>query len=273
MEDNLQIRNDEFVLFQKLIYDLCGIYLSDNKKALLTSRLGKRLKELGCSTFRQYREYVLTDKSGQELTQMLDAISTNKTEFLREKYHFEFLERHLFPDLLTRHRVRFWCAGCSSGEEPYTLAISILEHIEHSLGKDIKILATDISTTVLKKAQEGVYQERDLAPFPVNIRRKYFLKGETQWEGYYMVKESLREIVYFRYLNLMTPFPFQTLFDVIFCRNVLIYFDKPTQANLIEKFFRVLSPGGYLFIGHSESLSGIQSGLTYVEPAIYKKLK
>lgn len=271
MAHELEMTDAEFSIYQKWIYDVCGINLSLAKKQLLTSRLNKRMRVLKILTFRDYREFVQQDKSQQELIHMIDSISTNKTEFFREIDHYHFLEQQVYPELLQRHQVRIWSAGCSSGEEAYSIAMTILEHQSNVHHKDIKILATDISTRVLDSAEAGVYSSERIVGVPDALKRKYFLKGSNTWEGHFLVKDSLKNLIRFRRLNFMEKFPLSVQFDVIFCRNVMIYFDKPTQERLIEKFSNQLAPNGYLLIGHSESLSGIHTNLHYVQPTIYQK--
>ncbi|MBF0353344.1 MAG: protein-glutamate O-methyltransferase [SAR324 cluster bacterium] len=263
------LNDSEFELYQRLIYDTCGINLNNTKKQLLESRLSKR-RQLHGMSFRQYREFLMSDKSGVEMAEMIDAVTTNKTDFFRENTHFEFLQKEVFPDLIRQSQVRFWSSACSSGEEPYTLAMTLMES-PFPVNSDIKILATDISNKVLDMAEAGVYAADKISAVPMALRRKYFLQGTGQWEGCYLVKDELRSFIRFRRMNLMEPFPLKALFDVIFCRNVMIYFDKPTQERLIQKLANQLRPGGYLLIGHSETLSGISSSLKYIQPSIYRK--
>ncbi|MGK5091123.1 CheR family methyltransferase [Deltaproteobacteria bacterium TL4] len=260
----------EFELYQRLIYDTCGIHLNDTKQQLLESRLLKRRQMHGMS-FRQYREFLFADKSGVEMAEMIDAVTTNKTDFFRENTHFEFLQKEVFPSLSRQSQVRFWSSACSSGEEPYTLAMTLLEASIPFLTSDIKILATDISNKVLDMAEAGIYTADKISMVPQFLRRKYFLRGTGPWENNYLVKDELRSFIRFRRMNLMEPFPLKVLFDVIFCRNVMIYFDRPTQERLIQKLTRQLRPGGYLLIGHSETLTSISCSLNYIQPSIYQK--
>ncbi|MCP4756285.1 MAG: protein-glutamate O-methyltransferase CheR [Proteobacteria bacterium] len=271
MAEDFKMNEAEFGLYRRFIYDTCGINLGPGKKQLLITRLAKRMRALKITSFRVYREYVLDDASQQELTHMLDAVSTNKTEFFREGEHFEFLMKNVHPSLLQRHIVRIWSAGCSSGEEAYTLAMTVRETLGGLIGRDVKILATDISTKVLDDAELGIYIQDKMQEISPPLQKKYFLKGDKQWSGHYLVKNELKKMIRFRRLNLMEEFPLTVQFHVIFCRNVMIYFDKRTQARLIDKFERQLAPGGYLFIGHSESLSGIDTNLRYIKPTIYQK--
>jgi chemotaxis protein methyltransferase CheR len=270
-----ELTDADFQKISKLVYDLCGINLHSGKKELVRARLGKRIRVGGFHSFRQYYQYVLEDQTGQELVHMLDCLSTNFTSFFREQKHFEYLKTQLLPELTERKRglrkLRFWSAGCSSGEEPYSIAITLLEDLENPAGWNIKILATDLSSKVLQAASSGIYESARVASIPPQIIRKYFLKGERRWENYVKVRDEVKRIVEFKRLNLMEPFYFSEPFHCIFCRNVMIYFDKKTQAALVNRFYETLAPGGILFIGHSEGLSGIEHRLRYLTPAVYRK--
>ena len=265
----------DFKNFSKLVYEKCGINLHDGKIELVRARLAKRLREGNFKDFKIYYRFVAKDENRNELVRMLDAISTNLTSFFREKKHFDFLKETVFPSYVAEknktHILRFWSAGCSSGEEPYSLAIWLLDYFNERLPFDVKILATDISSKALALAKRGVYTSKRLANMPILFPRKYFQRGYGSQEGYFRVKQSLRELIEFNRFNLMAPFPFKKSFNVIFCRNVMIYFDKKTQQALIDKFYESLSHGGYLFVGHSESLTGIRHRFGYVMPSIYHK--
>lgn len=283
------LTDKEFELIRYLVYSECGIKLSNEKRELVKSRLTKRLRKYGFHTFKEYYEYVtVIDKTGNELVCLIDCISTNKTEFFREKAHFDFLYKEFLPKLIkekskTRfYKLRGWSAGCSTGEEPFSIAITVYNHLTPSIplkaegrvgnGWDVKILATDISTTVLEKAKQGMYEKEKLEGLPQEIIKTYFIRGRDADTTYYKVKEHLRKMVLFGRLNLMEEhFPFTGQFDFIFCRNVMIYFDKATQRELVSKFHKYLAPGGYLFIGHSESLTGVPNSFEYIRPTIYRK--
>lgn len=271
MYEALEMSEEEFRQYQRLIYDSVGINFTENKRQLLVSRLRKRLEAKGIGSYKDYRKYVQDPKNAEEFVQMINVISTNKTDFFREPQHFEFLKRNVYPKLAGKNKIRIWSAASSSGEEPYTLGITLLEALGSVRGKDIKILATDISTKVLGEAEQGVYSHEAVAPIPNPLLRKYFLKGHNRWEGYYSVRDELRHLISFRRLNLMEPFPLKGLFDFIFCRNVMIYFDKPTREDLVNRLGEQLAPGGYLFIGNAESLSGLRTKLQYVQPAVYQR--
>lgn len=267
----------DFNQFRSLVYEKCGINLGDGKIDLVRARLSKRLRQIGMNSFREYYRLVTEDSSGAELVCLMDAISTNLTSFFREKKHFDFMTDHILPGISGKpvsgqaREFRVWSAGCSSGEEPYSISISLNEFAESSPGFTFSILATDISTKVLDKAIAGVYDYERLAGMPTGTRNRFFLRGNGKMDGYVKVKPRLRKAVTFKRLNLMEPFPFRENFDLIFCRNVMIYFDKPTQEKLVSKYHESLRPGGHLFIGHSESLMGITHSFQYVQPTIYRK--
>lgn len=262
----------EFGFYQKLIYDACGINFTEGKKQLLISRLRKRMVEVKTKTFREYREYVKKDST--EFKLMLNAISTNKTDFFREPVHFDFLAQKVFPKLLKQQQIRIWCAASSSGEEPYTLMMTLIDALGGSTaGKDIKMLATDISTKVLEEAGKGIYSMEQVAPVPKFMLQKYFTKGTGEWGGLAQVKDILKNLISFRRLNLMEPFPLSIQFDYIFCRNVMIYFDEKTREDLVRRMSKFLKVGGHLFIGNAESLSGLKHDLKYVQPSVYLKTK
>lgn len=268
----------EFKLFRELIFEKSGINLHEGKKELLRTRLGSRIRAKDLSSFKDYYDLIQKDKTDIELMGLLDAISTNLTSFYREVKHFHFLENNIIPEILARgsrsnnKMLRCWSAGCSSGEEPYTIILSLLDNPEISGSWDIKMLATDISIEMLEKAIRAVYDEEKIKTVPKSMIRKYFVKGTNDQEGLYRVRQEISKLPQFKRFNLMTRnFPFKHKFDFIFCRNVMIYFDKPTQEVLISKFYNALIKGGYLLIGHSESLTGIQHQFKYVLPTIYRK--
>ncbi len=273
---NVEMTEAEFKKISGLIYNLCGIHLNDGKKELVKARLGKRIRSGHFHSFRDYYEYVVRDQTGQELVHMLDSISTNFTSFFREEKHFNYLQSELLPGLISgkkEKKIRFWSAGCSSGEEVYSIVITLLETLENPSAWDLKILATDLSSKVLRMAASGIYAKERIRSIPPDLIRKYFLRGEDHWQDYVKVKDVLKRYVSFRRLNFMEPFLFPEPFDCIFCRNVMIYFDKRTQASLVNRFYENLTKGGVLLIGHSESLAGIQHPFRYVKPAIYQKEK
>jgi len=263
---------DEFERFRALIYGESGIALSEQKRTLLASRLTKRLRDLGLETFSDYYETVTRDSTREEFTRMLDLISTNKTDFFREPKHFEFLRDQVLPGVGPDKRIRIWSSACSTGEEPYTIAMTLYEGVEDPRQWEFEILASDLSTRVLAKAAAGVYDEDRFRDVPSEVLRRHFLRGRGDSAGKFKVKPHLASVVQFRRLNLMDDrFPIKAPLDLIFCRNVMIYFDRPTQETLVNKFYRYLKPGGYLFIGHSESLQWVQHPFAAVAPTIYRK--
>ena len=273
-----EMTDADFKKISGLVYDLCGINLNEGKKELVKARLGKRMRSGQFQSFRDYYQYVVQDQTGQELVHLLDSISTNFTSFSREQKHFDYIQSELLPALIARkksngNRILFWSAGCSSGEEPYSIAITLLEALPNLETCTLKILSTDLSSKVLKIAASGIYPHERIRTISPALTKKYFLKGENSWQGYVKVKEPLKKYIEFRRLNLMEPFSFPEPFDCIFCRNVMIYFDKKVQTSLVNRFYESLAKGGVLLIGHSESLTGIQHRLRYVRPAIYQKEK
>ena len=266
------ITDREFDQFQKLIYEQVGITLGEQKKTLIVSRLSKRLRELALPSFQAYYDHVVGEVGQEELTNLLDLVSTNKTDFFREPGHFDFLRESILPSRKDSQHIRVWSSASSSGEEPYTIAMTLYDAVPNPAQWDMKILASDISTRVLAKAASGVYDEERVANLSSNVVQRHFLKGKGPQTGKVKVRPHVSSLVAYRRINLMDPsFPIRTPLDVIFCRNVMIYFDRPTQANLMQKFHRYLKPGGYLFIGHSESLQWIDHPFTYVKPTIYRK--
>ncbi len=265
--------DQEFFSLQQLIYRHSGIRLTEEKRDLLRARLGGRIRELKMANYREYYELVVNDPSGQELVRLIDAISTNLTYFFREPSHFELLRKEVLPALLAdknkrgQRRIRFWSAGCSSGEEPYSLLMIVLPLLKPASAWDFKLLASDISTKVLAAARAGVYGLEQVKRLnPVQIEQ-YF---ERLAEGL-GVSVLIKSFITFARINLLEPFPFQGPFEVIFCRNVMIYFDRPTQQKVVNKFWDYLSPGGHLFIGHSENLTGLDHRFRFVRPAVYRK--
>ncbi len=272
----VDLTDKEFEKISRLVYDQCGIHLTDGKKELVKARLGKRIRTGQFKSFRDYYQYVLNDLSGQELVCLLDSISTNFTFFFREQKHFDYLKSEYLPELMERkredgRRLRFWSAGCSSGEEAYSIAMTVLEVIEKPMLWDISILATDISTRVLKRAETGIFHQERVQSLPSGLVKKYFLKGEGNWQDYVKIKDYVKQFVRFERVNFKEPFHFKEPFDCIFCRNVMIYFDKKTQTDLVNRFYDCLEKAGVLLIGHSESLTGIRHMFSYSRPAVYRK--
>jgi chemotaxis protein methyltransferase CheR len=269
---DFEITPEEFERFRALVYDECGISLGDSKKSMVSARLTKRLRQLGLNRFGDYYDLVIADRGGEEFTRMLDLISTNKTDFFRESKHFDFLRDTVLPTLADVKRVRIWSAACSSGEEPYTIAMTLMDGVQNPAQWDFKILASDISTRALARAAEGVYDEERVSGVPPAVVRRHFLRGRGSQTGMIKVKPHLAAMIRFRRLNLMDErFPIKSPLDVIFCRNVMIYFDRPTQERLVNTLYRYLKPGGYLFIGHSESLQWAKHPFLSVGSTTYRK--
>jgi len=275
---DLDLTDREFDRFTRIIYETSRIALNGGKKQLLRARLGKILRRRGIASFREYLTLVEEDRTGEELTLLLDAVATNLTSFFREADHFRFVEATVLPHLdATRkacgeRKIRAWSAGCSSGEEPYSLAITLLEALGGGAGWDIRVLATDLSTKVLAMARNGLYTGDQIKNVSPRVTARHFL-SETGTDGrkLFRVAPAVRDLVTFGHLNLLEPYPFKGPFDLIFCRNVMIYFDRKTQETLVNGFHRYLADGGYLFTGHSESLNGVAHPFRYVRPSVYRK--
>ncbi len=264
-----------FEQFSELVYRECGINLHSGKKSLLQARLNKRLRATGIRDYDSYYAFLISKDDPQEIVNFLDCISTNLTYFFREQQHFDFLN-NILSDLTSynsKHnnkRIRVWSAGCSTGEEPYSIAMCILSCVAEYNNFDIKILATDISTRVLSIAKQGIYSLDKLKNVSIELRNKYFRKRNGS-SAEYEVTNDLKNLITFSRLNLKEQYPFKGPFDIVFCRNVMIYFDKNTQEHLVNRMASYLAPGGYLFVGHSESLMGLNHDLSYVKPAVYRK--
>ena len=269
------ITEAEFRRFQGLIYRESGIWLSQAKTALLVGRLAKRLRHHCLQSFRDY--YRLVVESAEERIQMLDAISTNETHFFREPRHFELLQKVIFPEWAKDaeccrrpRRIRVWSAGCSTGQEPYSLAITLLAHFPPEHGWEIQIIATDISTKALEIAQRGIWPLGSAREIPEAYLKQFMLKGIREDAGKMKANPEIRALVRFFRLNLNdASYPFQGKFDLIFCRNVLIYFDRESRSRIISHMREYLSPQGYLFVGHAESLHGMSGTLRSVVPTVY----
>lgn len=272
---NQTISEELFWKYQKLIYDTCRINLKPVKKPLLVNRLSKRLRELGLNSYEAYFKYLTEGPGGKsEMQHLLNAITTNKTDFFRESKQWDYLKQVVWPEMKrekTQKReseIRIWSAACSSGEEPYSIVMHALEQFG-SQPPHVKVLASDISEKVLGIARMGVYEDAKMVGVPAEYKNKYFLRTAP---GTYRVKPELQKRISFRNVNLKGAFPkLIRPLDMIFCRNVIIYFDKPTQAELMKRFHGCLRVGGYLFLGHSESLNGICDLYKFVSASIYRK--
>lgn len=261
----------EFDQIRRLAYDHFGLELRPGKEHLVSARLSKLVRALNFKSFQQYYEFLLADKSGESLTAMVDALTTNHTSFFREQQHFDFLKKTILPSLKVRPRISIWSAACSTGEEPYSIAFCLAQNLLPEELRKTRIVATDISTRVLRIAQAGEYGEERFTGAMLQQLRPYLIKPESRANGSLQVKKELRAMIEFRQQNLMQNFSHLGSFPLIFCRNVMIYFDSATQEGLVQRLSEALEPGGYLFIGHAESLSRIHHSLDYVQPAIYRK--
>lgn len=273
------LHDREFQRFSSLIYECVGIKMPPAKKTMLEARLQKRLKALGILSFEKYGDYVFSPEGrSSELVHMIDVVTTNKTDFFREPAHFEFLVKTAIPSILkargdlSREPLKIWSAGCSTGEEPYTLAMVLSEFAEGRPDFRATITASDICTQVLQTAKTAIYPEDRTDPIPLNLKKKYLLRSRERSKSLVRIAPRLRSLVSFRRINFMDDdFGISEKMDIIFCRNVVIYFDKPTQLTLMRKFHRQLRPGGYLFIGHSETLSGLDVDFKPVASTVYRK--
>jgi len=275
-EREFAFTDKDFLILSKLVNQHTGISLSAGKKELVYSRLTRRLRKLNLRTFKSYCQLLLSNSNGEELKHFINAITTNLTSFFREQHHFDFFRKTMLPSLASRQssnpRIRFWSAGCSTGEEPYSLAMCIKESFTDKFNSDIKILATDLDSSVLEHATRGIYSTEKLKTILPQYHNKWFHKSNSLNAGFVQIKSELQKLIVFRQLNLMHDWPMKGPFDGIFCRNVIIYFDKPTQKILIDRFANILSDGGYLFLGHSETLFKVTGRFNPVGQTIYQKI-
>ena len=244
-----------------------GLDLKAGKERLVSSRLGRHVRSGGFKSFQEYFEYVKTDTSGESLLALIDALTTHHTSFFREAEHFRILADHVLPDL-RRKSVTLWSAACSTGEEAYSLLFTALE--ARQAPREVRVIGTDVSNRVLETAHRGVYSPERLATLPPGWIRKYFEQCSGRERGMWQVRPSFRSMVEFRRLNLMESLPRSFRFPAVFCRNVLIYFDRDTQQSVVNRLSGAIEPGGFLFTGHAESLTGINHPLRYVKPAVYQ---
>jgi chemotaxis protein methyltransferase CheR len=278
----LTLKSSEFRQISQLAYERFGLDLKQGKEALVAARLGKRLRQRGFKSFTEYYDHILADKTGESLIELIDSLTTNHTSFLRERAHFEFLIAAVREEFRDAGTVDIWSAACSSGEEPYSIAMSLLDagvgggaagRGQPTVRSKFRILATDISTRVLAIAQRGVYDGERFRELPEAWRRAFLLRGEGQCSGLFKIRPELAKLVEFDRVNLIEPFTHGRAMHAIFCRNVMMYFDKSTQQNIVQRLGACLAPGGYLFVGHSESLTGVEHDLEYVRPAVYRRGK
>lgn len=273
-EREFQFTDRDFAFLRQIAYDHTGINLGDNKRQMVYGRLARRIRQLGLNSFAAYCQRV-EDDPDSELGELVNAITTNLTSFFRENHHFEHLADTAVPEIAAHNagarRLRVWSAGCSTGEEPYSIAMTLAE-AELLSGWDARILATDIDTNVVAKASSGLYGDDRVQGIAPPRLRRWFQRGGGANAGKVRVAQSLRDMIAFRQLNLLGPWPMRGPFDVIFCRNVVIYFDKETQRKLFARYADMLAPHGYLYIGHSETLFKISERFQLVGGTIYKKV-
>ena len=273
------LSDKDFARLSQYIHSECGIKMPLPKKVMLEARLRKRLRALGLGSFGEYCDFLFSPEGlKQERICMIDVVTTNKTDFFREPRHFEYLVQNALPELIrlcgagTRRSLQVWSAGCSSGEEPYTLAMVLSEFAAHNPGFNFSLLATDISTSVLERAVRGTYKEERVEPVPLELKKKYLLRSRDKSKRLVRMSPELRTMVQFRRLNFLEDdFGMKRPRDIIFCRNVIIYFDRPTQEKVLTRLCNHLIPGGYLFMGHSETLSSLDLPLVSVGHMVYRK--
>ena len=272
MGGEIPLTDGEFERICSLLFEQSAIVLKTGKEGLVRSRLAKHVRRLGLRNYTDYLAAVAADTTGRERSEMIDSLTTNKTSFYREGAHFEYLETNVLPKLFaTRAPVRIWSAGCSSGEEPYTLSMLVHEVARDAAKRDVRILATDLSSKVLAMARAGVYSAAATSELPWPDAGRHFTRADGAAPGMLRIADPVRSLVRFARLNLMEPWPMEEGFQVIMCRNVMIYFDKQVQEKLVQRFWELLAPGGHLFTGHSESLTSLKHRFTYVKPAVYVK--
>jgi len=261
-----------FGKFRDLIYQKSGITLGPGKESLVSARVAKRLRALKMNDYREYLNMLSREDSDDEIIHLIDVISTNVTHFFREPDHFDLLVQLMqqWYDQGQR-RFRIWSAACSSGEEPYSIAMTVAEHFDVNVC-DIKILATDISTRVLDASAKGIYEQHKIENIPAPLRQTYFQRAGSNGSTTYVASDTLKRLILFRRLNLsQPPFPMRGPLDVVFCRNVMIYFDNQVRAQLLREIHKLLRPGGYLIVGHTESLTGVVNEFKGIKPSLFVK--
>jgi len=269
-----EFTDTDFQSVRDLVSKNTGISLSEAKRDMVYSRLTRRLRELNLQRFSDYLAFICGDGGDDELIQFTNAITTNLTSFFREKHHFEYLAETLLPELMKRNadqrKIRIWCCAASTGEEPYSIAMVVKETIPKHSDWDVKILATDLDTNVLATAKEGVYPIDRIKDISAHRQRRFFLKGSGKQQGHVRVGSELRQLITYKKLNLMDQWPLRGPIDIIFCRNVVIYFTKDTQEILLERFSKLVAPQAHLFMGHSESLNNVTDQFELLGKTIYR---
>jgi chemotaxis protein methyltransferase CheR len=274
-ESSVRLNDKDFKFVCEYAYDVAGIVLGESKKEMVYRRLTRIVKDKKLRSFTEYCE-ILRINPETEKDYFINAITTNLTSFYRESHHFDFLAKKEFPKLLEKNkhekRVRLWSSACSTGEEPYSLAITAFESFTRVLSTwDVKILATDIDSNVLAQAKSGIYDKRRIEDLPAEVKNKYFKRGSGDNLNKVKVTNNVQSLITFKQLNLLHEWPMKGMFDVIFCRNVIIYFDKPTQQDLFERYYHALKPGAILLLGHSENLGAYQQYFENIGRTIFRK--
>lgn len=274
VQQEYALRDKDFRKIVELVMNTTGIVLSEKKRPFIQGRLGRRLRALGMQDFREYCNLLETPDGDEERSNLINAITTNHTSFFREPHHFTYLTRTILPKIVNdgkdQRRLRIWSAGCSTGEEPYTIAMTLREQAALLNGWDVKLLATDLDTNVVAHAAAGVYDAERVEEVPSSLRKRFVTElsgGKAQ------MNDELCSLITFAPLNLLQKWPMKGPFDIIFCRNVVIYFDKPTQRKLFDRYAEILKPDGWLFIGHSESLLNVTDRFDLVGRTIYRRIK
>ena len=274
-EREFVLTDRDFAFLADLVGRHTGIKLNAGKRELVYGRLARRLRQLGLTSFTDYCK-LLTDDNDEELLNLVNAITTNLTSFFRERHHFEYLARQVVPHLLVKNaatrKIRIWSAGCSTGAEPYSIAITMLEALRDARNWEVEITASDIDTNVLHTAERGVYAQKEVDGISPERLRRWFLRGKAANGGKVRAKDELRNLITFRRVNLIEQWPFAGPFDIIFCRNVVIYFEKDTQKQLFNRYAEVMVPDGHLFIGHSESLFRVCDRFQLLGQTIYRRV-
>lgn len=271
-EAEFPLGDEEFRFLTDLVYQRTGIVLGDNKRNLLYSRLARRLRALKLETFQQYCALMETPAGESELQNMVNAVTTNLTKFFREDHHFDHLRKSVLPTLFAPARrgarIRFWSAGCSSGQEPFSLAMTLCDAVPDLARWDCRILATDLDSNMIARCQSGRYSDREVESIPPALRAAHMEKGA---DGHYTFSAPVRRLVTFRQLNLLEPWPMHGPFDIVFFRNVLIYFDVETQRGILERMHGLIADGGFLYAGHSENLTRVTDRFRLLGQTIYSK--
>jgi chemotaxis protein methyltransferase CheR len=276
-EREFHFSDHDFESVRRKLYQQAGISLNDGKRDLVYGRLSRRLRALGFTDFASYLEYLDSPRAESELVQFINALTTNLTAFFREPHHFDFLANTVLPEAMRRHagdhRIRFWSAGCSTGEEPYSIAVTVREAMPSLNNWDLRILATDLDSNVVETAKRGHYAVQRIAGLSRGRTSKWFHRVGGRSADKVQVNTALQELITFKQLNLMHEWPMKGKFDLIFCRNVVIYFDKPTQRKLFDRYADALVTGGYLFIGHSENMHNLSDRFELVGQTMYRKIR